>query len=84
MSHVVKTAISLPRQDFQRIEQWRRKSKKSRSQVVLEALRAWFTAHALKNQEEKYAQGYLIHPEEKAELGGSFKAGLTSWHKEEW
>ena len=84
MSHTVKTAISLPFQDFQRIEQWRKKSKKSRSQIILEAIRGWFKTDAVKSQEEQYARGYIAHPEEKGELDAYFKVGLASWHKEEW
>ena len=83
-THTIKTAISLPIQDFKLIEAWRKKFKKNRSKIILEAIRAWFKTHDLRDQEEKYAQGYINRPEEKKELEAHFKVGMASWHKEEW
>lgn len=84
MAHAVRTAISLPKEDFKILEAIRKKLDKSRSQVFLEALRAWF--HRLKTEdlERRYVEGYRKKPEDPAELEAFYKAGLASFPKERW
>ena len=87
MSHTIKTAISLPREDFRRIESFRKGAKKSRSQVIQEAVRHWFRKHSQKETEARYARGYARFPEESKtndEIKALFRAGLAGWEKEEW
>lgn len=84
MSHTVKTAITLPREDFQRIEAIRRRTKKSRSRIILEAVRSWFHQGTLGEAEERYVRGYEKFPEEGGEVSPFYQAGLTSWDREEW
>lgn len=84
MSHTIKTAITLPYEDFQRIESIRRKTRKSRSRIILEAIRSWFHRNTLTEAEERYIRGYEKHPEEEGEISVFYKAGLASWESEEW
>ncbi|MBF0493015.1 MAG: hypothetical protein HQM15_09570 [Deltaproteobacteria bacterium] len=84
MEYSVKTAISLPKEDFLKIEAYRKKNKKSRSEVIQEAVHQWFENHALQEKEQQYMQGYAQKPEEAQEIEPFFKAGLGAWKKEEW
>ena len=84
MSHTVKTAITLPREEFRWIEDLCRKTKKSRSRVILEAVRSLFHQRTLGEAEERYARGYEKRPEEEKDVEVFYRAGLSSWENEEW
>ena len=84
MEYSLKTTISLPKEDFLKIETYRKKLKKSRSEIIQEAVHQWFENRALKEKEQQYLEGYARHPEDAEEIEPFFKAGLSSFKKEEW
>ena len=84
MSNVVKTAVSLPREYFLKLEHLRRNRKESRSRIITEAIETWFRLSEEKEMEQQYRQGYLKKPEGKPDHEILFKIGLASWTKEEW
>ncbi|MGE0870740.1 MAG: ribbon-helix-helix protein, CopG family [Kofleriaceae bacterium] len=58
-----KVAISLPSRTFTRLEKKRRELKKSRSQLIAEAIEAWLDRETLSVEERRYIVGYLKHPD---------------------
>lgn len=84
MSYAVKTAISLPLEDFRKIEALRRSTKRSRSEIIAEAVRSWFRSRSMEKLEDQYLRGYQKKPENAAEPEALFRAGLSSWNREDW
>ena len=84
MSYAVKTAISLPLEDFRKIEALRRRTKRSRSEIIAEAVRSWFRSRSMEKLEDQYLRGYRKKPENTAESDALFRAGLSSWDREDW
>lgn len=84
MIRMIKTAISIPREDFNLIESLRKKLGKSRSQILVEAFRAWVNTRRKKELETRYAEAYQKNPEDIAELDAYMKASLDVLNKEDW
>jgi hypothetical protein len=84
MTNTVKTAISLPRGDFELVEQIRRESGKTRSQVLLEAFRLWVRHRKIETLEKRYAKTYERMPEHVCDNDPLYKTGLESWDKDVW
>lgn len=87
MGHALKTAISLAAPDFEYLEKIRRAEKKTRSEVIQEALHLWRKQREIQELEAKYLEGYKKHPE-KIDRRSSpytlFRAGLHSFSREKW
>ncbi|MBI1977015.1 MAG: ribbon-helix-helix protein, CopG family [Candidatus Omnitrophica bacterium] len=85
MSKVIKTAISLPLQEFKIIESLRRQTRQSRSKILLEAIHTWLKARKNQELERRYVEGYRRHPEKITEVGALLKAGIANFNeKESW
>ena len=84
MALAVKTAITIPSVDFKLVEKIRRETGKSRSQILVEAFRAWVESRKRKDLEDLYADAYRKHPEKHAELEGFMKAGILAMEREDW
>ena len=85
MSRAVKTAISLPLEEFKMIEVLRRKNHQSRSEVIREAIHTWLKVRKTKSLEQKYVEGYRKHPEKSSEVEAFFRTGLGVFDsKEKW
>ena len=84
MAHSVRTAISLPKEEYKRLEETRKKLGKSRSEVFQEALRQWFHRLEEKRLEALYVKGYRQRPEKSKDLEPFFRAGLASIAKDRW
>lgn len=84
MSHAVKTAISLPKEDFDRLESIRKRTHASRSRIVLQALQTLWKLTEREALEQRYLAGYQQHPEAAGELEVFYKTGLASFTKERW
>lgn len=84
MAHAVRTAISLPLEDYRRMEFLRKKLEKSRSEVFREAIRAWFRHMQTAELERRHVDGYRRKPEEPAEMDALLKAGLAGMARERW
>jgi lauroyl/myristoyl acyltransferase len=81
---VIKTAIAIPRIDYQQIETLRLQMGKTRSQLLLEAFRHWMHHRDRLQAERRYVEGYRRHPETSAENAALLNAGQTLWNKESW
>ncbi len=85
MAKAIKTAISLPLEEFQFIESVRKKTHQSRSRILLEAIHTWLAVRKREELDQKYIQGYQKHPERKSDLDRFFHASLPSFgEKEKW
>ncbi|MFA5975800.1 MAG: hypothetical protein WC859_06480 [Elusimicrobiota bacterium] len=84
MEKVVKTAIAIPQVEYKQIEILRVQMGKTRSQLLMEAFRAWLLQREEAEMEAKYRAGYLKHPEKPQEIKPLTRAGLAAWEKESW
>ena len=84
MALAVKTAISLPRAEFQRLEMIRKRTHQSRSRILLAAFRSWLKFKEEEALEQRYVAGYEREPEVVADMEGFYKAGLSSLAQERW
>jgi len=84
MIKFIKTAITVPIDQFRRVELIRKRRGLSRSEVFAMALDALFKALDRKRLEERYVQGYQRHPERPAELGPWVIRSLQGAEQEDW
>lgn len=85
MSKAIKTAISLPLEEFKIIESLRRQTHRSRSNILLEAIHTWLKVRKTQELERRYVEGYRKHPEKAMEVDALFKAGIASFtEKDQW
>ena len=84
MASTLRTAISFPREEFQRLEAIRRRTRQSRSRILLVAFRAWLRLKEREALEERYAAGYAREPELVADEEGFYRAGLASLGEGRW
>lgn len=68
MAKTMKTAITIPKEDYELIEKLRKETGKSRSEILVEAFHQANKARVLKEKEAQYAEGYRRMPETKEEL----------------
>lgn len=84
MMNTVKTAITIPKEDFIVIETLRRKSGKSRSRILVEAFHAWLKSRRNEEVEAAYEKGYREKPENIKEISTLMKASLPLLDTEKW
>lgn len=84
MAVAVKTAISLPREAFHRLETIRKRTRQSRSRILLVAFRAWLKFKEQEALEQRYVAGYARQPELAAEVEGFYRVGLSGLTQEKW
>ena len=85
MAGTVKIAISLPREDFARIEKLRRQRRQSRSLAIREALRAWMDRESEADKVRRYIDGYRRFPEQDdPETRAWERLGLEALADAEW
>ena len=84
MAKTVKTAITIPREEFKILEAIRKETGKSRSQIIVEALRAWLTSRKIEEMERSYEEAYRKKPECLADLEALMKAGASAMGNEKW
>ncbi len=84
MARMVKTAITIPREEFRIVEAVRKESGKSRSQIIVEALRVWLTSRKIEEMERIYEEGYRKKPESLPEIEALMKAGASAMGPEKW
>jgi hypothetical protein len=84
MSVAVKTAISLPRRDFDQLELFRKRTHISRSKIMLEALRTWLRLQHQAALEQRYVEGYERQPDRVSDVNAFYRAGLASLSEEPW
>ena len=79
MIKTMKIAVSIPKEDFEKIESVRKKSKLHRSAIIHKAIRYYF-----KNMEEQelikqYEEGYRKKPESLKEIGAAEKSSMDAF-----
>lgn len=79
-----KVAVSLPRELYKAVEQVRRKSRKSRSAVMQDALRHWLNQQEQAVLIREYEAGYRRKPEGKREVKAAEAAAMRLLAAEEW
>ena len=84
MSRIKKFAISIPEEDFERLEVLRKKERLARSQAVLRAIRLWEKSKEMERLIQKYEVGYKRNPEMMEERIAWEKASLTALTTEKW
>ncbi|MEK7849630.1 MAG: hypothetical protein AAB213_02250 [Candidatus Omnitrophota bacterium] len=68
MHNSMKIAISIPKEDFLKIEKFRKKFKEARSVFVDRAVKFWVEHLEQKELVERYENGYRKHPESISEI----------------
>ncbi len=84
MAAHVKIAISLPREEFRRVERERRRTRKTRSRVIRDALTSLFAREEEARKIRAYVEGYRRMPEIDAEMKPLVDLGLQTLADEEW
>ena len=82
MKTVAKVAISLPTTTLKSLERARIRLRKTRSAVVTEAIEQWLAAEQVTDEDKRYVEGYLRHPERSDETAGIAGAVVQGW--ESW
>jgi hypothetical protein len=84
VERVVKTAIAIPKADYQKIEQLRVQTGKTRSQLLVEAFHYWLKLQDQQAKEKRYLEGYAKHPEDPRLIKALVRASMKAWKKEGW
>jgi metal-responsive CopG/Arc/MetJ family transcriptional regulator len=84
MTKVVKFAISIPEENFKKLEALRQQERLTRSKAVLQAVKLWEESKSMKKLIRQYEEGYKKIPEIIDESIAWEKASLTALTKEEW
>ena len=84
MQKTFKTAIAIPREYYLLVESLRRETGKSRSQILVEAFRAWVEGRRKEKLDSLYEESYKRKPERLPEIQAFLKAGAPVWGKENW
>ncbi len=91
MAKTMKTAISIPKSDYELLEKLRKETGKSRSQILVEAFHETVKRREQQEIDRQYEEAYRRMPETKEELkelGVWAKESSKVWGKmgkiEEW
>ena len=80
----MKIAISLPKEEFLALERLKTKFKKSRSELIQEAIDCWLASQTDKEFIDKYERGYQRKPEKVSQVAGFEKAQYDTLSAENW
>ncbi|HIC91992.1 MAG TPA: ribbon-helix-helix protein, CopG family [Syntrophaceae bacterium] len=84
MGKAVKFAVSIPKEEFEEMEEIRRKEGLSRSKIIFEAIRLWKKSKKMDELIRAYEDGYKNIPESPQEIEGWEKASLATFSNEGW
>lgn len=85
MQNTCKIAISIPKEDFEKLEELRREMEIGRSEIVDTAIRFWLGWIELKESVRRYEVGYRKKPEKVSDLSAWERAGLEALRpSEDW
>lgn len=79
-----KIAISLPREDFEKIERIRKELGLQRSAIIDKAIRYWLKDFEEKKMIRQYEDGYRKSPESIEEIKAMEKASGEAFEEEGW
>ena len=64
----VKVAITIPQEEYRQVEAIRKRTRSSRSRVILRALESWLAARRELELDRRYREAYRRRPETKAQI----------------
>jgi metal-responsive CopG/Arc/MetJ family transcriptional regulator len=79
MKSVAKVAVSIPADTLKSLERVRARLRKTRSGAVTEAIERWLRAEEVGDEERRYLEGYLRHPERGEEVAKVAAAAAATW-----
>jgi len=82
MRRTTKIAISLPKDDFKRIEEIRKELGSQRSAVVDMAIQFWLKSLDAAKEVERYEDGYRKKPESLEEIKAMEKVSAEAFYEE--
>ena len=82
MRNTLKVAISLPKEDFYKLEQIRKKLGFDRSTIIDKAIRFWLGYREKDELIKKYQEGYRKKPESIQEIEAFEKASAEAFKEE--
>jgi len=82
MRNTLKIAISLPKEDFYKIEHIRKKLGFDRSTIIDRAIRFWLGHREQEELIKRYQQGYRKKPERIREIEAMEKASAEAFKEE--
>jgi len=83
MQNTAKIAISLPRDDFNQMEQLRQKMGVGRSAIIGQAIHFWLQQRKKQQMIKRYEEGYREKPESVFDLKGFERGQLEVLNPEE-
>lgn len=82
MRNTLKIAISLPKEDFYKLEQIRKKLGFDRSTIIDKAIRFWLDYRKQKESIKRYQDGYKKKPESIKEISAMEQASAEAFKEE--
>lgn len=82
MRNTLKIAISLPKEDFYKVEQIRKKLGFGRSAIIDKAIRFWLGYREREGLIKRYQEGYRKKPEHIQEIEAFEKASAEAFKEE--
>lgn len=83
MRNTLKIAISLPKEDFYKLEQVRKKLGLGRSAIIDKAIRFWFGYREKEELIKSYREGYRKKPENIEEIKAFEKVSAEAFKEED-
>jgi metal-responsive CopG/Arc/MetJ family transcriptional regulator len=83
MRNTLKIAISLPKEDFYKLEQIRKKLGFGRSTIIDKAIRFWLSYREQEDLIKRYREGYRKKPESIKEIEAFEKAAAEAFKSED-
>lgn len=83
-ARTVKVAVSLPKEQFQHVEQLRRELGVSRSALIAQAIGQFVEARQKEEDIRRYIEGYRKQPETPEEYAGFEELARRVLASEEW
>lgn len=84
MANTLKIAVSLPKEDFYKIEKIRKKLGFGRSAIIDKAIRFWLGRMEKEALIKRYQEGYRHKPESIQEIKAMEKAAAEAFGEEGW
>jgi metal-responsive CopG/Arc/MetJ family transcriptional regulator len=79
MKGVAKVAVSIPVQTLRSLERVRKKSRRTRSAAITDAIERWLAAEEIGEADKRYVEGYLRQPERLDEQAAIATAVVRNW-----
>lgn len=84
MTHTIKLAITLPKEEYVAIETLRKKTKETRSGMIRGALQHWFRCREQRQKINQYQENYQRYPEGSQEWEVLEAVQTSNLSQEDW